>query len=330
MPLDTNKETRSRAVYPTARDDAYVLLLYSHNLLDTAQLFVGTEQFGKNYTAHQQRLGKLATTPDKRGRIYIEVVEVPSIRVSQANLYRLTAAGYERAAEILKRTRHAWRKGDPFLHRYGTGSLTFAIAVGCAKRANLHYISLDDHLHDPRCPRERIDNRKDVNPLAIQTSEGDLVADDLVGIRYVAEEKALFIAPEVDRRTETTNPRIHPDSIIAKKFRQHVEIIRERKYRTHLGVPNWMPLFWTISEAHKDYLKAHVKENVRDPAIARSFLFGFSAHFGSDWHTTPVGYETVSRPGKKQFLIPKEVFLKDVLATPLETIDGEYDLTFPH
>lgn len=331
-----HQDEKASHVIPTDRDDAYLVLLQRHHLLDTGQLYKGTEHFGEegrpNYTAHQQRLGKLASVPDKFGRIYIEAVKIPTTRnpLSLMKVYRLAQGGYDRLAQLGKHDWYAHRKGDPYVHRYGTGSLTFSFELGCTARPNLEYISAEEHFHDLRCPDARRLEAAKRNPLKIDSAEGEIAPDDLFGIRYLAEGKALFIAPEKDRMTETVNPRIHPDSIIAKKVRAYVDIIRNRKYRAHWGIPNLLPLFATVNERHMQTLKAHVRENVKDPKIAGSFLFSFNTRFGENWHTTPIGYETVSPPGKKPFLIPKEVFVEDILATPLETIDGVYDLTVPH
>jgi len=327
MPPDTENKKQGKVV-PQPRDDAYLVMLQRHHMLDTGQLFKGTG--GGNYVAHQQRLTRLATVPDGFGRIYIEDVSIPTIRINQMKVYRLTPGGYARLAEIHKLDLYTWKKTDPFIHRYGTSSWTFALDLGCSTRPNLAHISSEDLLNDTRCPDARRDNASKVNPLSIPTSEGDLIPDDLNGIKYIAENKALFLSLELDRRTETTNPRVHKDSIIAKKVRQYVEIISGRTYRAHWGIPSFMPVFWTISETHKNYLRDYVREHVHDQKIARTFLFGFNTRFGRDWRTTPVGYETVSPPGKKPFFIPRDIFVEDIIGTPIDLIDGAYDLSVPH
>lgn len=321
MPRDTNK--KAGLTVPTTRDLAYFALLDRHHLLDTGQLFIGTQEHGKNYRAHQRRLTNLELAG------FVRHVAIPSMRSQNSlmHIYELTDAGRE--ALLDGASRYARRKRDPYLHRYATGSGSFSYEYGCKKRPGLQYISFEDHLRDPRCPEERRTSKE--NPLIIPTSSGKIEPDELVGIRYVEAGKALFIADERDQRTEVVNPTVHRDSTIAQKVYGYVEIIRERKYRAHWGIPNLMVHFSTISEIHKEEIKDFVRDNVADKRIARCFLFSFNGRFVPKyWTTTPVGYDTVSPPGKRQFLVPRDIFVEDIMATPIETVDGVYDLTVPH
>lgn len=329
MPLDNEHgKTIGRL---TARDRAYFKLLERHHVLDTGQLYVGTQEHAGNYTAHQQRLQRLVNAG------YLRIVEIPSYRnkdvpssrtsLSLMHIYENT----ELAKEYLldDRNRYARGKGDPYLHRYATASHSFSFEFGCRKRPGLDYISFEDHLRDTRCPEERRTSK--ANPLMIETASGKIEPDELFGVRYVEEAKAIFITWEQDRRTETVNPSVYKDSTIAQKVQGYVDIIRKRTYRTHWGIPNLLVHFATISEAHKDQIKAFIATAVPDPKIRRSFSVSFNRRFVPKyWTTTPVGYAAKTPPGKKHFYIPKEVFVEDMLATPLETIDGTHDLTFPH
>jgi hypothetical protein len=194
----------------------------------------------------------------------------------QPNIYDLTARALaalaERGARLNNRT-------DPFLHRFMASATTASIEIA-AKRKGYTYADLARLLAHDKCPEA---TRTLPNPLAIPVSGKHVVPDAIFGIQ---QEKPSFYAVEIDRRTESINSDTAKTSF-GRKLHGYLDILENRTYRSHLGIPNFTILTVTTNALHLRSM-LNFYHSLNAPKYARHFLFKSVPGFTASWRVPPI------------------------------------------
>ena len=155
----------------------------------------------------------------------------------QPNVYDLTPRALvilaERGARLSNRT-------DPFLHRFMAATVNASIEIA-ATRKGYTYADLSRLLAHEKCPEAA---RTLPNPLAIRASGKHVVPDAIFGMQ---KDKPSFYAVEIDRRTESINSDT-AKTAYGRKLYGYLDILENRTYRSHLGIPNFTILTVTTKD----------------------------------------------------------------------------------
>jgi hypothetical protein len=202
----------------------------------------------------------------------------------QANIYDLSpralAVLAERGARLTSRT-------DPFLHRFMGATVNASIDIA-ATRGGYVYADLARLLTHEKCPDA---TRKVPNPLAIPTSGKSVVPDAIFGLQ---KERPSFFAVEIDRRTES----ICSDTAktaFGRKLYGYLDILQNRTYRAHLGIPNLTVLTVTTNALHLQSM-LNFYHSLNAPRYARYFLFKSVPGFTANWRVPKIMYDLFNEP----------------------------------
>lgn len=202
----------------------------------------------------------------------------------QPNIYDLTpralAVLAERGARLNNRT-------DPFLHRFMAATVTASVEIA-ATRSGYMYADLARLLAHDKCPEP---TRKAPNPLAIWTSGKHVVPDGIFGLQ---KDRPSFFAVEIDRRTESINSDTSKTAF-GRKLYGYLDILENRTYRAHLGIPNLTVLTITTNAVHLNHM-LDFYHSLNAPQWARHFLFKSIPNFGANWRVPPVMYGLFNDP----------------------------------
>ncbi len=118
-----------------------------------------------------------------------------------------------------------------------------------------------------------------------------LVPDDLFGVDYGGGYR--FFAVEIDRRTESIEPRSCGRNTFARKLAACFEVIYHRTYRDVRGTPNLMVIIVTTSMTRMPHMMAYLAK--RDHGLVERFLFRALSMLGSHWRVPPVLSDILKR-----------------------------------
>ncbi len=202
----------------------------------------------------------------------------------QPNIYDLTpralAVLAERGARLNNRT-------DPFLHRFMAATATASIEIA-ATRSGYVYADFARLLAHEKCPEA---TRRAPNPLAISTSGKNVVPDAIFGLQ---KDRPSFFAVEIDRRTESINSDT-AKTAFGRKLYGYVDVLENRTYRAHLGIPNLTVLTVTTNALHLQSM-LNFYHSLNAPKYARHFLFKSVPGFTANWGVPPVMLDLFNEP----------------------------------
>lgn len=202
----------------------------------------------------------------------------------QANIYDLTPRSLAVLAERGARLNH---RGDPFLHRLMTACVTGSLQLA-AERHGLIYGDFAAILAHPKCPQA---TPRSANPLAIPAGGKHVIPDSLF---VVQGERPFFYAVEIDRRTESINSET-ARTAYGRKLQGYLDILANRTYRAHFGIPNLYILTVTTNPLHLQHM-LDFYHSLNAAEYARQFLFKSIPYFAANWHVPPVMYDLFNEP----------------------------------
>lgn len=202
----------------------------------------------------------------------------------QPNIYDLTpralAVLAERGARLNNRT-------DPFLHRFMAATVNASIELAATRSGHV-YADLTRLLAHEKCPEA---TRRVPNPLAITTSGKRVVPDAIFGLQ---NGRPSFFAVEIDRRTESINSDT-AKTAFGRKLYGYLDILENRTYRAHLGIPNLTVLIVTTNALHLQSM-VNFYHSLNAPRYARHFLFKSVPGFTANWRVPPVMLDLFNEP----------------------------------
>lgn len=275
------------------RDIAIFEALYRHGPLPSHYLYEFTRHLGRHLTSFQHRLTKLAHGAEN-GAAYLTRPEQQFASYNarcQALIYDLAAPSVAALAERGRPCRSA--RTDPFLHRF-MGACVSASLQLAAERRGCRYGSKDDIVAHPKCPEA---TKHAANPLALPLGSPAgrqfLVPDELFVIQYPGP-KTRFFAVEIDRRTESINSAV-ARTAYGRKLEAYIEVIKQRLYQRHWGIPGLTVLTVTTNPIHLQHMLRYFR-SLNEPQLAMRFLFTSKAHFGSNWEVPPIMADLFNEP----------------------------------
>jgi hypothetical protein len=202
----------------------------------------------------------------------------------QPNIYDLTpralAVLAERGARLANRT-------DPFLHRFMGACVNASINIA-ADRTGYTYADIARLLAHEKCPEA---TARVANPLAIPTSGKHVIPDAIFGLQM---DRPAFYAVEIDRRTESINSDT-ARTAFGRKLYGYLDILENRTYRAHLGIPNLRILTVTTNALHLKHM-IDFYHSLNAGKYARHFLFKSVPGFTASWRVPPVMYDLFNDP----------------------------------
>jgi hypothetical protein len=243
-----------------------------HGKLPTPYILALTEEASKSYKHLQVRLTQLFN----EGYLSRDPAQFNNFQARyQPMVYGLT----EKAKRILgeRALRYSPEHNDPFVHQFFGACFSASFELSEPHR----FISREEIITHVRCPES---TRLESNPFAIPVNENDITAiipDNLFGIEYEGGGFRFF-AVEIDRNTESVNPRKQVRNSISKKLRGYSRILDERTFNTRFGLPNLTVLVATTNATHAENMIAEVKRSV-DTRHHGKFLFKAFQDFGENW-----------------------------------------------
>lgn len=292
QPLDTR-------IILTERDFRIFEALDRHGKLPTNYIYALTKKYGKHYNELQKRLTKLyngycdhpqhkvGLTGGHECRPHAYVArDVQQFNNFQANyqpaIYGLTALGKKTLEEEGRGSQHIPPRTDPFVHQFFGACVSASFEL---LSKSVRFMPADEILAHAKCPEE---TRSAEDPFAIPTGNDDvptLVPDNLFGLAYPrddGQESFRFFAVEIDRNTESVDPKKPVKNSIARKLKGYTTILEGRAYESHFGLPNISVLFATTNSNHMRRMIDLVKRDV-PPRFQHKFLFKTFAGFGENW-----------------------------------------------
>ncbi len=270
----------------TERDVLLFETINRHGPLPVHYLYEVTRHHGKGLGWFKKKITKLTHgTLNDGPYLYRPEQQWASVDGRfQPNIYDLTP----RALAILaERGIRLNQRSDPFLHRF-MGATTAASIQLAAERRQLKFGDFAAILAHPKCPERA---KQAINPLAIPAKGKHVVPDNLFAVQG---ERPYFYAVEIDRRTES----IASDTAktaYGRKLAGYIDILTNRTYRAHLGIPNLHTLTVTTNPLHLQHM-LDFYHSLNAPEYARNFLFKSIPYFGANWHVPPVMYELFNEP----------------------------------
>lgn len=194
----------------------------------------------------------------------------------QPNIYDLTpralAVLAERGVRLNNRT-------DPFLHRLMGATVTASVEIA-ARRNGYVFADLSRLLAHEKCPEA---TRRLPNPLAIPAAGKCVVPDAIFGVQ---KDRPSFYAVEIDRRTESINSDT-AKTAYGRKLLGYLDILENRTYRSHLGIPSFVVLTVTTSLLHLQGM-LNFYRSLGASKYARHFWFKSVSGFSANWRVPPV------------------------------------------
>jgi hypothetical protein len=191
----------------------------------------------------------------------------------QPNIYDLTPRALvvlaERGARLNNRT-------DPFLHRFmGPRSTPQSRSPrsGAATPCDLRGFS-----HTRSAPKPRNCLTRSPSPRGKH-----VVPDAIFGIQ---KDKPSFFAVEIDRRTESISSDT-AKTAYGRKLHGYLDILENKTYRSHLGIPNFTILTVTTNALHLQSM-LNFYHSLNAPRYARHFFFKSIPGFTASWRVPPV------------------------------------------
>ncbi len=270
----------------TERDVLLFEAINRHGPLPVHYLYELTKSKGKGLGWLKRKITKLThgTTYDAP---YLDRPEQQWASVDgrfQPNIYDLTP----RALAILaERGIRLNQRSDPFLHRF-MGAATAASIQLAAECRQLKFADFAAILAHPKCPEP---TKTALNPLAIPAKGKHVIPDNLFAVQG---ERPSFYAVEIDRRTES----IASDTAktaYGRKLHGYIDILANRTYRAHLGIPKLHILTVTTNSLHLQHM-LDFYHSLNAPEFAKHFLFKSISNFGANWHVPPIMYELFNEP----------------------------------
>jgi len=129
------------------------------------------------------------------------------------------------------------------------------------------------------------------NPLAITGERQEHHPDAIFGIQ---KDKPSFYAMEIDRRTESINSDT-AKTAYGRKLHGYLDILENKTYRAHLGIPNFIILTVTTNVLHLQGM-LNFYHSLNAPKYARHFWFKSVPGFSSNWRVPPVMYGLFNEP----------------------------------
>lgn len=192
----------------------------------------------------------------------------------QPAIYGLSSLAALALAERGRGRRYSPERNDPFVHQFMGACVSASFELAC-KKAGLRYVHKEEILSHERCPEA---TRKQRNPFAIPVAGKSLIPDDLFAIEY-PERKFRFFAVEIDRNTESIDPKKPVKNSIATKVAAYETVFDGRTHHAHFGIPNLSVLFITTNTTHMHKMLEFAKGSRR----ADRFLFKAFPTFGENW-----------------------------------------------
>lgn len=203
--------------------------------------------------------------------------------------------------------RYSPRRTEAFLHQLMQACVGASLELE-ASRKGLRYITREEILTHPKCPKA---TREAQNPLAIPAVVGDrkaVVPDDIFGIEYPGVGFRFF-ALEVDRNTESIERRDQGQTAFGKKIVGYLDILKRGTFTRHLGVSNLHVLTVTTNSTHAKNILDFIRKQ-KQPKYEGKFAFAVEPEFGSNWRVpkelltklinepweTPVGEKRIGQP----------------------------------
>jgi len=156
-----------------------------------------------------------------------------------------------------------------FPHDLMVCDILASIELGVILDPALQFITVHEILE--RAPENTKLLRK---PLAMALANTEVVPDALFGVRY--PEGVRFFALEADRNNEPIRRRLSGSSY-ERKIAAYKQIVDQKIYKSHFGIPNLLVLNVTTNPTHMNNIMALVKQMVGQ---SRFFLFKTMSSLG--------------------------------------------------
>jgi hypothetical protein len=279
-------QPRNGFIRLTPRDILLFQAINRHGPLPVHYLYEFTKDAAKGLVSLKRKVSKLThgTTGDAP-YLYRPEQQWASIDGKfQPNIYDLTpralVALAERSIRLNQRT-------DPFIHRL-MGACCAASIQLAAERKGLKFADTATIINHAKCPET---TKKAANPLAIPAQGRHVVPDNLFVIQG---EKPAFYAVEIDRRTESINSDT-AKTAYGRKLSGYLDILDNRTYRAHFGIPAFNVLTITTNALHLQHMLDYY-HTLGAPQYAKHFLFKSVSYFGPSWHVPPIMYGIFNEP----------------------------------
>jgi hypothetical protein len=248
-----------------------------HGPLPTHYLFEFIRPIRKNYANFQYRLTQLYNGDHGGPYLFRPPQQFAAYNAHcQHIVYDLTPRAKAVLAE--RGVTVAAKRADAFLHQLMGACVAASIEI-VARWNGLRYIPRAEILAHEKCPRH------EGNPMAIPLSEMGsqkfIVPDDLFGIEYPGAGFRFF-AVEIDRNTESIERKNLDQNSFGKKIAGYFEILRNRTYQAHFGLPNLTVLTVTTNATHGRNILDYVKKH-GDQQFEGRFAVTSDASFGANW-----------------------------------------------
>lgn len=267
----------------TERDFAIFDAIHRHGALPSNYIYELTKQYGKDLTFLKKRLTQLyngyCPHPDHRSQNKDGHVCRPITFLKRnwaqfdtfhARYQHLVYDLTENSKSLLKNPLPS-RRSSSFAHDLFASCIAVSAEVGAPPHEFIH--------------RNDILEKAGRKTVAIPLSEGNLVPDDLFGLKY-SDGKYRFFALEADMSTQPVASKNLERSSIAKKLKEYQSVLTDKLHTQHLTIPNITVLFATTNDAHKQTMIEFVRETVH-PTYQKKFLFKSFANFETPWRVPP-------------------------------------------
>lgn len=291
-------------------------VLQRHGPLPSHYLHEFTKHLGRDAFFHRKRLYKLV----QYGYLARPVeLNHPAVR-NDFKIYVLTDKAKAALREAGKLYQYAQPVGGGYQHMTLAALVTASIELE-TKKAGFRYIDQEEILsraplatrnakHPLALPSEISFTFKGAKGAYTQRSARPTLPDQLFGIDYGG--KASFFAVEIDRATEpVTRSNLNQNSYL-RKILCYRAINSSRAYKAQWGVPNFIVLNVTVSDAHSRSILELVREVTQKPDGSHgitNFLFQVVPNFTHYTRVPPVMSHLWSAPwlraGKEPFYISK-------------------------
>lgn len=264
-------------------DADYILFeaINRHGPLPTHYLHQFTKHLRRDYTHLQNRLTEFYNGDDAGPLLIRPPQQFAGFNARyQHVVYDLAPRAKALLAERGTTSRYAPRRSAPFLHQLMQACVGASLELTAPSRG-LRYIPRWEILTHPRCP---VVTRDAINPMAIPIAgiwQKTLIPDDLFGLEYPGIGFRFF-AVEIDRNTESIERKNMGQNAFGAKIAGYFDILRNRTYRTHWGLPNLHILTVTTNATHACNILSYIKKK-GDSKFAERFAFACELSFGANW-----------------------------------------------
>ena len=317
-------EKRGTSHRITKTDLVILDLLQRYRYLPSTYLLTFLSQSGKTSAYYKKRLTHL--------RHELQVIDCPQASWHAANaryrpaVYMLTSKG----VEALKQ--HGMfnpkpKSGEPFAHELMVNLFHASLELGVRDNSKLSFISSAEILGNSKCPEEtRLEKRPFRVPISffytapksrhsVHIKTHIRHDGDPFGIAYTeggTTARIFFPGIEADRTTEPLSPEEYGRSSIRRKLYAIKEAAKNKTYRAHYGIPNYIVPFVTINPTHMYAMMALVNE-LSDGRGSKMILFKNIPDFSSFETFPPATDHFLSEPWQRVGYPPFDIVgeLKD-------------------